>query len=109
MRHLLAFSIVIAALLLTSFNLQSEQKPVAVPDREPVGQAGGRHMRWEYAEFTWKGSRFRLETPETVIETDNMPAMLEKVGSTSKQVHSTAILNALGSQGWELVSHQTFL
>lgn len=59
--------------------------------------------RWEYAEMS-SGATIRVELPGVVHETSTYPEMIKKFGGTSARTDSTALLNTLGAQGWELVT-----
>jgi hypothetical protein len=64
-------------------------------------------VRWEYGELSWWNSKCRWETDTDVVETANYVDMAAKLGQKTDKNHSTAVLNVLGAQGWELVTHQT--
>ncbi len=66
-------------------------------------------VSWEYCEFSWYGERHRVEFANRVVEAKSLPELAEKLGKRTNQNHSTAILNVLGEQGWELVSHQVLI
>jgi hypothetical protein len=62
--------------------------------------------RWEYCEFSKVGDRYRVEAGEQVYEARDLVKLSEKLGRPTRLNHVTAILNILGAEGWELVSHQ---
>jgi len=61
---------------------------------------------WEYCELSWVGDRLRLETGEVVLESTSIPDLAAKLGHKTEVNNSTVLLNLLGADGWELVSHQ---
>lgn len=78
------------------------------------GSAGGAApQRWEYAELSVVGNAVKgtwsLERPTGKVEGDSYRAVAKKAGLTVQDDSSTSVLNALGSQGWELATHSLSL
>jgi hypothetical protein len=74
----------------------------------PAQGKGPTPISWEYCEFSWYGERHRVEFANRVVEAKSLLELAEKLGKRTDQNHSTAIINILGEQGWELVTHVVY-
>jgi hypothetical protein len=81
---------------------------VDLVEEQPIPAQGKPRLlaRWEYCEFSWVGEKYRVEMGELVHEARSIAELSQKLGRPTQTNNSTAILNILGADGWELVSHQ---
>ena len=78
-----------------------------------TGPSDARHAKWEYAElssFADANTRPRSfsvswEDATQTFNGKSWSELAEELGYLGIQNNSTALLNALGAEGWELVNH----
>ena len=80
----------------------------------PLRLVGPKRDHWEYAELSSKafnrGGReatftVKWEGPNGEHTANGFKEIGSKLGFTLSATHSTSLLNALGKEGWELVTH----
>ena len=98
----LAFTFALAAMIYLVVVACTEQD-----GRSTAHAAGGSASgKWEYAELLVAAHGYFFEGPGDVYGKGKSAEELAKaMGWTIKQTHTTALLNAVGEDGWELVSH----
>jgi len=74
---------------------------------EPAWAQGS--VRWEYAESGYTHiaggtATYTWEDPTRTFSASTVGALAKRLGVTANRGDSTSFLNAMGAQGWELVS-----
>ncbi|MCC2668574.1 MAG: hypothetical protein K0Q72_1045 [Armatimonadetes bacterium] len=92
-----------SALLLTTCLLTNGLRP------QPAEAQANR--RWEYAELSAVHNGvsivYALEDARRIVSADSFRSLGKKLGTAGTRDDSTAVLNLLGNDGWELVGSHT--
>ncbi len=95
LRTIHVYTVALAVLLLSLLLANAHSAPAPETKRP----------QWEYVTLRQTNYGVALELPDRVIRADTCSKVLEKLGRKSSRNDATAVLNVLGEEGWELVSH----